>query len=100
MLASSKGDGKTRLNLLTFIKKIPVKTRGSRGRISGRMLTPNTLLVGNPKEVATNIKRLNEALGRISRGTCQTNVAGLPCKKNLRATKLIGTSVAPLLRWG
>jgi hypothetical protein len=100
MLASSKGDGKPRLKLLTFIKKIPVKTKGSRGHTSGCMLAPSALLMSNLKEIAAKIKRHRETLGGISRGTCQMNVAGLPSKKNLRATKLIGISVAPLLRWG
>jgi hypothetical protein len=100
MLASSKGDGKPRLKLLTFIKKIPVRTRGSRGRTSGRRRAPNVLLVGNPNEVAAKITRHNEAPGAISRGTCQMNVAGLPRKRHLRTTEFIGTSVAPLLHWG
>jgi hypothetical protein len=100
MLASSKGDGKSRLDLLTFIKKVPVRTRGSRGRISGRRLAPNALLVSNPKEVVTKIKRLNEAPGAISRGLYYTDVVGLPHKKNLLTTEFIGTSVAPLLHWG
>jgi hypothetical protein len=100
MLASSKGDGKPRLKLLTFIKKIPVRTKGSRGLTSGRRLAPNVLLVSNLKEIAAKIKRLNEAPGAISRDTCQMNVAGLPRKRHLRTTELIGTSVAPLLHWG
>jgi hypothetical protein len=99
MLASSKGDGKPRLKLLTFIKKIPVKTKGSRERTSGPRLALNALLVSNSKEVADKIKRHNEAPGATSRSTCQTNVAGLPHKKNLCTTELLGTSVAPLLRW-
>jgi alkanesulfonate monooxygenase SsuD/methylene tetrahydromethanopterin reductase-like flavin-dependent oxidoreductase (luciferase family) len=56
------------------------------------------LLVGNPEEVAAKIKRHSEALGGISRVTFQMDVAVLPHEKILRATELIGTRIAPLLR--
>ncbi|UOQ96509.1 LLM class flavin-dependent oxidoreductase [Hymenobacter sp. 5317J-9] len=56
------------------------------------------LLVGNPEEVAAKILRHAEALGGISRVTFQMDVAVLPHEKILRATELLGTRVAPLLR--
>jgi probable LLM family oxidoreductase len=56
------------------------------------------LLVGNPEEVAAKIQRHSEALGGISRVTFQMDVAVLPHEKILRATELIGTRIAPLLR--
>ncbi len=56
------------------------------------------LLVGDPEEVAAKILRHAEALGGITRVTFQMDVATLPHDKVLRATELIGTRVAPLLR--
>ncbi|MFD1874172.1 Atu2307/SP_0267 family LLM class monooxygenase [Hymenobacter bucti] len=56
------------------------------------------LLVGNPEEVAAKILRHSEALGGVSRVTFQMDVAVQPHEKILRATELIGTRLAPLLR--
>ena len=56
------------------------------------------LLVGNPEEVVEKIIRHNQALGGISRITFMMNPAALPHAKLMRATKLIGTRVAPVLR--
>jgi probable LLM family oxidoreductase len=56
------------------------------------------LLVGNPDEVAQKIIRHSKALGGISRITFMMNPASLPHEKLMRATKLIGTRVAPALR--
>ena len=57
------------------------------------------LLVGNPDEVVEKIIRHNQALGGgISRITFMMNPAALPHAKLMRATKLIGTRVAPVLR--
>ena len=56
------------------------------------------LLVGSPEEVAEKIRRHAEALGGITRVTFQMDVATLPHDKVLRATELIGTKLAPLLR--
>jgi probable LLM family oxidoreductase len=56
------------------------------------------LLVGDPDEVAQKIIRHSKALGGISRITFMMNPASLPHEKLMRATKLIGTCVAPALR--
>jgi probable LLM family oxidoreductase len=56
------------------------------------------LLVGDPDEVAQKIIRHSKALGGISRITFMMNPALLPHEKLMRATKLIGTRVAPALR--
>src|SRR5918992_153642 len=55
------------------------------------------LLVGSPDEVSEKIIRHNKALGGISRVTFMMNPASLPHSKLMRATKLIGTRVAPAL---
>jgi alkanesulfonate monooxygenase SsuD/methylene tetrahydromethanopterin reductase-like flavin-dependent oxidoreductase (luciferase family) len=56
------------------------------------------LLVGGPDEVAEKIVRHSKALGGISRITFMMNPGSLPHEKLMRATKLIGTRVAPALR--
>jgi alkanesulfonate monooxygenase SsuD/methylene tetrahydromethanopterin reductase-like flavin-dependent oxidoreductase (luciferase family) len=56
-----------------------------------------SLLVGNPDEIVEKIIRHSKALGGISRITFMMNPASLPHEKLMRATKLIGTSVAPAL---
>jgi probable LLM family oxidoreductase len=56
------------------------------------------LLVGDPDEVAQKIIRHSKALGGICRITFMMNPASLPHEKLMRATKLIGTRVAPALR--
>jgi probable LLM family oxidoreductase len=56
------------------------------------------LLVGDPDEVAEKIIRHSQALGGISRITFMMNPASLPHAKLMRATKLIGTRVAPAIR--
>jgi probable LLM family oxidoreductase len=56
------------------------------------------LLVGDPDEVVEKIVRQSKALGGISRITFMMNPASLPHAKLMRATKLIGTRVAPALR--
>ena len=56
------------------------------------------LLVGNPDEVIEKILRHSKALGGISRITFMMNPGSLPHEKLMRATKLIGTRVAPALR--
>ena len=57
-----------------------------------------SLLVGDPDEVAEKIIRHSKALGGISRITFMMNPASLPHEELMRATKLIGTRVAPVLR--
>jgi probable LLM family oxidoreductase len=56
------------------------------------------LLVGDPDEVVEKIVRHSQALGGISRITFMMNPASLPHAKLMRATKLIGTRVAPVIR--
>ncbi len=56
------------------------------------------LIIGDPDEVAEKIIRHSKALGGISRITFMMNPASLPHKKLMRATKLIGTRIAPVLR--
>ena len=56
------------------------------------------LLIGDPDEVAEKIIRHSKALGGISRITFMMNPASLPHDKLMRATKLIGTRIAPALR--
>ena len=56
------------------------------------------LLIGDPDEVVEKIIRHSKALGGISRITFMMNPASLPHEKLMRATKLIGTRVAPALR--
>jgi alkanesulfonate monooxygenase SsuD/methylene tetrahydromethanopterin reductase-like flavin-dependent oxidoreductase (luciferase family) len=56
------------------------------------------LLVGDPDEVVEKIIRHSQVLGDISRITFMMNPASLPHAKLMRATKLIGTRVAPTIR--
>jgi alkanesulfonate monooxygenase SsuD/methylene tetrahydromethanopterin reductase-like flavin-dependent oxidoreductase (luciferase family) len=56
------------------------------------------LLVGDPDEVVEKIIRHSKALGGISRITFMMNPASLPHESLMRATKLIGTRIAPALR--
>jgi len=57
-----------------------------------------SLLIGSPDEVVEKIIRHSKALGGISRVTFMMNPASLPHENLMRATKLIGTRVAPALR--
>jgi alkanesulfonate monooxygenase SsuD/methylene tetrahydromethanopterin reductase-like flavin-dependent oxidoreductase (luciferase family) len=56
------------------------------------------LLVGDPNELVEKIVRHSQALGGISRITFMMNPASLPHAKLMRATELIGMSIAPALR--
>jgi probable LLM family oxidoreductase len=56
------------------------------------------LIIGDPDEVAEKIIRHSKALGGISRITFMMNPASLPHEKLMRATKLIGTRITPVLR--
>jgi probable LLM family oxidoreductase len=60
--------------------------------------TQGALLVGDPDEVVEKIVRHSKALGGVSRITFMMNPASLPHAKLMRATELIGTRVAPVLR--
>ena len=55
------------------------------------------LLIGDPDEVAEKIVRHNKALGGIFRITFMMNPASLSHEKLIRATKLIGTRITPIL---
>ena len=55
------------------------------------------LLVGDPDEVVEKIIRHSKVLGGISRITFMMNPASLPHENLMRATKLIGTRIAPAL---
>jgi probable LLM family oxidoreductase len=57
-----------------------------------------SLLVGDPEEIVEKLIRHSKALGGISRITFMMNPASLPHEKLMRATKLIGTRIAPALR--
>lgn len=56
------------------------------------------LLIGDPDEVVDKIVRHSKTLGVISRITFMMNPGSLPHEKLMRATELIGTLVAPVLR--
>lgn len=57
-----------------------------------------SLLIGDPDEVVEKIVRHSKSLGGISRITFMMNPGSLPHEKLMRATELIGKSVAPALR--
>ena len=72
--------------------------RMTRGSFDAQRNSQGALLVGDPEEVVEKILRHSKALGGISRITFMMNPASLPHAKLMRATKLIGTRVAPALR--
>jgi probable LLM family oxidoreductase len=72
--------------------------RMTRGSFDAQRNSQGALLVGDPEEVVKKIIRHSKALGGISRITFMMNPASLPHAKLMRATKLIGTRVAPALR--
>ena len=72
--------------------------RMTRASFEAQLGPQGALLVGGPDEVAEKIVRHSKALGGISRITFMMNPGSLPHEKLIRATKLIGTRVAPALR--
>jgi probable LLM family oxidoreductase len=72
--------------------------RMTRASFEAQLGPQGALLVGGPDEVAEKIVRHSKALGGISRITFMMNPGSLPHEKLMRATKLIGTRVAPALR--
>jgi probable LLM family oxidoreductase len=72
--------------------------RMTRASFETQLGPQGALLVGGPDEVAEKIVRHSKALGGISRITFMMNPGSLPHEKLMRATKLIGTRVAPALR--
>jgi len=59
----------------------------------------NSLLLGDPQEVAEKLVRHSEALGGVSRFTFQMDVANLSSEndKLLNSIALIGTKVKPIV---
>jgi probable LLM family oxidoreductase len=70
----------------------------TRAHFDAQISTQGALIIGDPDEVSEKIIRHSKALGGISRITFMMNPASLPHEKLMRATKLIGTRVAPALR--
>ena len=70
----------------------------TRAHFDAQLGPTGALLVGDPETVAEKILRVNESLGGISRITFQMSVAALPHAKLMRASELLGTRVAPLVR--
>src|ERR687884_684908 len=70
----------------------------TRAHFDAQIGTHGALIIGDPDEVTEKIIRHSKALGSISRITFMMNPASLPHEKLMRATKLIGTRVAPTLR--
>ena len=65
----------------------------------GQLSPFNSLLLGNPQEVAEKLVRHSEALGGVSRFTFQMDVANLSSEndKLLNSIQLIGDKVKPLV---
>jgi probable LLM family oxidoreductase len=63
-------------------------TRGPRG----------ALLIGDSETVAKKILYVNEALGGLSRITFQMGVSTLPHQAMMRAVRILGTEVAPIVK--
>jgi probable LLM family oxidoreductase len=70
----------------------------TRAHFDAQRDTQGALIIGDPDEVTEKIIRHSKVLGGISRITFMMNPASLPHEKLMRATKLIGTRVAPALR--
>ena len=84
--------------IMTEIGKERGWPKMTRASFDAQRGTQGALLVGDPEEVVEKIIRHSKALGGISRITFMMNPASLPHAKLMRATKLIGTRVAPALR--
>lgn len=70
----------------------------TRGGFDAQRCPTGALLIGSPAEVAEKLARHSEALGGISRVTFQMDNADLSHEQLLKATELLGTAVAPLLK--
>jgi probable LLM family oxidoreductase len=70
----------------------------TRDHFEAQMGPQGALIIGEPDEVIQKIVRHSKALGGISRITFMMNPASLPHEKLMRATELIGTQIAPVLR--
>ncbi len=69
----------------------------TRPRFNAQTGTLGALVIGSPEEVAEKILRHSKALGGISRFTFQMDNAGLSHQQLLKAIKLIGTKVKPMV---
>jgi probable LLM family oxidoreductase len=85
-------------HIMTEIGKERGWPKMTRASFDAQRSSQGALLVGNPDEVAKKIIGHSKALGGISRITFMMNPASLTHAKLMRATKLIGTRVAPALR--
>src|ERR687889_197017 len=85
-------------NTMTEIGKERGWPKMTRESFDAQQGPQGALLVGDPDEVAEKIIRHSKALGGISRITFMMNPASLPHENLMRATKLIGTRIAPALR--
>lgn len=83
---------------MTEIGKERGRPKMTRAHFDAQISTQGALIIGDPDEVSEKIIRHSKALGGISRITFMMNPASLPHEKLMRATKLIGTRVAPALR--
>ena len=83
---------------MTEIGKERGWSKMTRASFDAQRGSQGALLVGDPDEVVDKIVRHTKALGGISRITFMMNPASLPHEKLMRATKLIGTHIAPALR--
>jgi len=83
---------------MTEIGKERGWSKMTRASFDAQRGSQGALLVGDPDEVVDKIVRHTKALGGISRITFMMNPASLPHEKLMRATKLIGTRIAPALR--
>src|SRR5918912_3138930 len=72
--------------------------RMTRANFDAQRGPQGALLVGGPDEVVDKTIRHSKAIGGISRITFMMTPASLPHEKLMRATKLLGTRVAPTLR--
>lgn len=84
-------------NTMTEIGKERGWPKMTRARFDVQQGPEGALVVGDPNEVIEKIKRHSKALGGISRFTFMMNPSSLPHEKLIRATKLIGTKVVPVL---
>ncbi|MFN8058157.1 MAG: LLM class flavin-dependent oxidoreductase, partial [Vicinamibacterales bacterium] len=70
----------------------------TRGRFDAQLGPHGALLLGEPEQVVEKVLRHSASLGGIARITFQMDAALLSHAKAMRATELLGTRVAPLLR--
>ena len=69
----------------------------SRAQFDALLGPEGALMVGSPETVARKFRRVNEALGGVSRISVKLDEGGMPHERTLRAVELLGTRVLPLL---